>query len=113
MEKLNWNTVHMRWSYMRIQIYKRYGIGKRKKILNILNGHIFFHYNNKLCLSFIKELQDKINSTDLSKDFVSTESNGYKHTCDVKPMECYSKVIIMTLIIINPFHFIIIKFKLF
>jgi len=63
-----------------------------KKYFKILNGHIFFHYNNKLCLSVIKELQNKINASDTSKDFVSTESNGYKHTCDVKPMESYSKV---------------------
>lgn len=53
----------------------------REKIsLNLLKGNLLVHFNSKLCLKEIHDLQQLL-KTNVSRDLVSTESNGYEEIC--------------------------------
>lgn len=56
--------------------------GERSE-LKIERGGMMFHYNQKLCSNEIRKLQL---NTDYNKslDYISKESNGYKHSCDME-----------------------------
>lgn len=60
--------------------------------LTIMKGGLYFHYNSKLCLSEISSFQSKTNYTKLD-DFVSIDSNGYKHTCNIFALKSEFKVL--------------------
>lgn len=63
-----------------------------KKSLRLERGNLLIHFNSKLCLSQIRELQ-KILKTNTSEDFVSVDSNGYEQTCSAKPIATWNKVL--------------------
>ncbi|XP_055709415.1 insulin receptor-like isoform X2 [Phlebotomus papatasi] len=56
--------------------------GERSE-LRIERGGMMFHYNQKLCSTEIRKLQL---NTDYNRtlDYISKESNGYKHSCDME-----------------------------
>lgn len=63
-----------------------------KKTLQLSRGNLQVHYNSKLCLTQIHELQ-KILKTNVSEDFISSESNGYEQTCSAREIVTWYKVI--------------------
>lgn len=65
---------------------------REKKSLHLLNGNLLVHYNSKLCLSQIRELQGLL-GTNRSGDFVGTESNGYEATCLSRAMATWHTVL--------------------
>lgn len=65
---------------------------REKKSLKLENGNLLVHYNSKLCLSQVRELQN-ILGTNKTDDFIGTESNGYEQTCLSRAMATYEKVI--------------------
>lgn len=65
---------------------------REKKSLQLLNGNLLVHYNSKLCLSQVRELQNLL-GTNKSEDLVSTESNGYDQTCLSRAMATFEKVL--------------------
>lgn len=65
---------------------------REKKTLKLLRGNLLVHYNSKLCLSQVYDLQNLL-GTNKSKDVISTESNGYEQTCLSRAMATYEKVL--------------------
>lgn len=63
-----------------------------KKTLQLSKGNLLVHYNSKLCLSQVHELQNKL-GTNKSDDFISTESNGYEQTCKSRAMVTFAHVL--------------------
>lgn len=63
-----------------------------KKILQLGRGNLQVHFNSKLCLNQIDELQ-KVLKTNTSEDFVSLESNGYEQTCSARAIETWFNVL--------------------
>lgn len=51
-----------------------------KKSLELSHGNLLVHFNSKLCLSEIHQLQTLLN-TNKSADFIGDASNGYEYTC--------------------------------
>lgn len=51
-----------------------------KKSLELSRGNLLVHYNSKLCLDQINQLQTLLN-TNKSADYISHVSNGYEQTC--------------------------------
>lgn len=51
-----------------------------KKSLQLVRGNLLVHFNSKLCLNQIHSLQQLL-KTNVTADFISTESNGYEQTC--------------------------------
>ncbi|XP_055296266.1 insulin-like receptor [Sitodiplosis mosellana] len=51
-----------------------------KSALQLIRGNLLVHFNSKLCLNQIQELQ-KVLKTNTTADFISPESNGYEQTC--------------------------------
>lgn len=54
---------------------------RRENMLKITNGRIFFHFNPKLCLDKIRELQKILSITDVTDLEVAPTSNGDKVAC--------------------------------
>lgn len=54
-----------------------------KRSLILGRGNLQVHYNSKLCLKQIYELQ-QILKTNTSEDFISLTSNGYEQTCSAR-----------------------------
>lgn len=54
---------------------------RRSNGLNIGKGRIFFHFNPKLCLSKIRDLQKILGITDVVDLEVAPNSNGDKVAC--------------------------------
>lgn len=65
---------------------------REKKTLRLARGNLLVHYNSKLCLSQIRELQS-ILKTSVSEDFVSVDSNGYEQTCLARAINTWHKVL--------------------
>lgn len=63
-----------------------------KKSLELVRGNLQIHFNSKLCLTQIHQLQ-KLLKTNTSADFISTESNGQEQTCSAKVVVTWSKVL--------------------
>lgn len=53
---------------------------REKKTLKLLRGNLLIHFNSKLCMKEIRDLQH-ILRTNASEDFISLESNGYEEIC--------------------------------
>lgn len=54
-----------------------------KKTLELSRGNLLVHFNSKLCLKQIHELQ-KMLKTNSTGDFISSESNGQEQTCSAR-----------------------------
>lgn len=63
-----------------------------KTALQLVRGNLLVHFNSKLCLKQIKELQ-QILKTNTSADFISNESNGYEQTCSAIAIRTDDKVL--------------------
>lgn len=63
-----------------------------KKTLELVRGNLLVHFNNKLCLKQIHELQQLL-KTNTSEDFISADSNGYEQTCSAKSIATQFKVL--------------------
>lgn len=48
-----------------------------KKTLQLMRGNLLVHFNSKLCVKEIFDLQ-RLLKTNVTEDFVGTESNGYE-----------------------------------
>lgn len=59
---------------------------REKKTLKLLTGNLLVHFNSKLCMKEIRDLQE-ILKTNASEDFVSAESNGYEEVCSASDIE--------------------------
>lgn len=62
------------------------------KTLRLERGNLLVHYNSKLCLSQVRELQSVL-GTNKSEDFVSIDSNGYEQTCLARAMSTWYTVL--------------------
>lgn len=65
---------------------------REKKSLRLERGNLLIHYNSKLCLSQIRELQSVLR-TNKSEDFISIESNGYEQTCLARAMTTWHHIL--------------------
>lgn len=65
---------------------------KEKRSLKLLNGNLLIHFNSKLCLSQIRELQSTV-KTNTSEDFINIDSNGYEQTCSARAIVTWFKVL--------------------
>ncbi|XP_031617136.1 insulin-like receptor [Contarinia nasturtii] len=66
-----------------------------KRTLELSRGNLLVHFNSKLCLKKIYELQQVL-KTNTSADFISPESNGYEQTCVARQIVAWSRVISST-----------------
>ena len=66
--------------------------GNEKSSLQLSRGNLLVHYNSKLCLNQIHELQ-KMLKTNVTADFVGSESNGYEQTCSASAIATTTKVL--------------------
>lgn len=66
--------------------------GSEKQSLQLSRGNLLVHYNSKLCLNQIHELQ-KLLKTNVTADFVGTESNGNEQTCSANAIATTMKVL--------------------
>ncbi|KAJ4429989.1 hypothetical protein ANN_22193 [Periplaneta americana] len=73
----------------------------RQHDLKILNGYFKFHYNPKLCLSEIEELQVKSGAPNYTNFDVARESNGDKVACKVVPLSANATVKSSTSVLIE------------
>lgn len=65
---------------------------REKRTLRLERGNLLVHYNSKLCLSQIRELQSVL-GTNKSEDFVGNESNGYEQPCFALPISTWHNVL--------------------
>lgn len=65
---------------------------REKKTLKLLKGNLLVHFNSKLCMKEIRDLQE-ILKTNVSEDFVSAESNGYEEVCSASDIETKFEVL--------------------
>lgn len=65
---------------------------KMKKSLIMYRGSMFFHYNTKLCMSEIRQLQNITQYTNTT-DFICDQSNGHRSVCDVLFMDAKANVV--------------------
>lgn len=63
-----------------------------KRTLELARGNLLIHFNSKLCLKQIHELQQLL-KTNTSQDFISQDSNGYEQTCSAKAIPTTFKVL--------------------
>lgn len=54
---------------------------RRQNDMKVGRGRMFFHFNPKLCLSRIRELQDRLGIKDVDELEVAPNSNGDKVAC--------------------------------
>ncbi|XP_059615920.1 insulin-like receptor isoform X2 [Phlebotomus argentipes] len=68
--------------YENSNLQKLFDFSYNRDEMKILNGGMLIHFNQKLCNSEIQRLQ---NHTTYNKtlDYISADSNGYKHACDM------------------------------
>ncbi|GAB0096780.1 insulin receptor [Sergentomyia squamirostris] len=69
--------------YENSNLQKLFDFDYNRDEMNILNGGMMFHYNQKLCYTEIQNLQ-KRSIYNKTLDYISKESNGYKHACDME-----------------------------
>lgn len=60
--------------------------------LQLTRGNLLVHFNSKLCLNQIHKLQQLL-QTNVTADFISTESNGYEQTCSANIIVTESNVL--------------------
>lgn len=63
-----------------------------KQFLDLTRGNLLVHFNSKLCLNQIHKLQQLL-KTNVTADFISTESNGYEQTCSANIIVTQSNVL--------------------
>lgn len=66
-----------------------------KRTLQLTRGNLLVHYNSKLCLNQIYQLQQVL-KTNTSEDFISPESNGYEQTCLARVVDTWHRVLNQT-----------------
>ncbi|XP_055683247.1 insulin receptor-like isoform X2 [Lutzomyia longipalpis] len=81
--------------YENSNLQKLFNFDYNRDELKIMNGGMMFHYNQKLCFSEIQYLQSNTRYNK-SLDYISKESNGYKHACNMESIKTEFEILSTT-----------------